>query len=115
VLGALDPPALRVVGRQHVLSRTFYLLDSFPGRRPQGRVWAAVPAGESVDGVSPVLVGGGDWAAAWAPGSAGVGRQGRELALRFGVNWVMYALTGTYKADQVHVPALLERLRRNPS
>ena len=34
-----------------------------------------------------------------------------ELAFRAGVNIVMYALTGNYKADQVHVPALLERLR----
>jgi hypothetical protein len=34
----------------------------------------------------------------------------REMALRGGVNIVMYALTGNYKADQVHVPALLERL-----
>jgi hypothetical protein len=34
----------------------------------------------------------------------------REIALRAGVNLVMYALTGNYKADQVHVPALLERL-----
>lgn len=34
----------------------------------------------------------------------------REMALRAGVNLVMYALTGNYKADQVHVPALLERL-----
>jgi len=32
------------------------------------------------------------------------------MANRFGVNWVMYALTGNYKADQVHVPAILERL-----
>ena len=34
----------------------------------------------------------------------------REMAFRFGVNLVMYALTGNYKADQVHVPALLQRL-----
>jgi len=34
----------------------------------------------------------------------------REIAFRGGVNLVMYALTGNYKADQVHVPALLERL-----
>jgi hypothetical protein len=40
------------------------------------------------------------------PGSA---RQ-RELAFRFGVNLVMYALTGNYKADQVHLDAILERL-----
>jgi hypothetical protein len=32
------------------------------------------------------------------------------LSLRFGVNVVMVALTGNYKADQVHVPALLERM-----
>jgi hypothetical protein len=26
------------------------------------------------------------------------------------VNLIMYVLTGNYKSDQVHVPALLERL-----
>ena len=35
-----------------------------------------------------------------------------ELALRFGVNLVIYALTGSYKGDQVHLPAILERLGR---
>ena len=34
----------------------------------------------------------------------------REFAFRSGVNIVMYTLTGNYKADQVHVPALIERL-----
>ena len=34
----------------------------------------------------------------------------REIAFRAGANMVMYVLTGNYKADQVHVPALLERL-----
>ena len=45
------------------------------------------------------------------PGPSGRGdpRQ-REMAFRGGVNLVMYALTGNYKTDQVHVPALLERL-----
>ena len=33
------------------------------------------------------------------------------MAFRFGINLVMYVLTGNYKSDQVHVPALLERLR----
>ena len=36
-------------------------------------------------------------------------RNARWLA-DFGVNVAMYALTGNYKTDQVHVPALLERL-----
>jgi len=38
------------------------------------------------------------------------GARQREMAYRFGINWVMYALTGSYKADQVHAPAILERL-----
>ena len=38
------------------------------------------------------------------------GPRQRELAYRFGINLVMYTLTGNYKADQVHVPAILERL-----
>ena len=32
------------------------------------------------------------------------------MAYRFGINLVMYILTGNYKEDQVHVPDLLERL-----
>ena len=71
-----------------------------------------------VDGVSSILITSNDFAAAWAldersqplyPVVPGGERQ-REMAFRAGVNIVMYALTGNYKADQVHVPALLERL-----
>jgi len=54
-------------------------------------------------------VGDGDWASAWA-GEAGLDGRQREMALRFGVNMVMVALTGNYKSDQVHVQTLLERL-----
>jgi hypothetical protein len=32
------------------------------------------------------------------------------MAFRFGVNLVMYALTGNYKSDQVHAPEVLRRL-----
>ena len=64
------------------------------------------------DGVSPVIIGSNDWAAAWAVDAQGQpvvdpvpggGRQ-RELAIRFGINLVMYALTGNWRrADTVHV------------
>ena len=72
------------------------------------------------DNVSPVVIGANDWAAAWAVDRRGNplfavvpgGEQQREMAYRFGVNLVMYALTGSYKADQVHLPAILERLKR---
>ena len=71
-------------------------------------------------GVTPVIIGANGWAAAWAvrrdgspmfPVGRGLaGERQREMAYRFGVNLVMHVLTGNYKSDQVHVPALLERL-----
>ncbi|TWB45260.1 DUF4159 domain-containing protein [Nitrospirillum pindoramense] len=114
----LDVPPLAPVGPDHVLSRTFFLMQDFPGRQAGGQVWAEASEGRVNDGVSPVLVGGNDWAGAWAidgqgrPLNAVVpgGERQREMAYRFGINLVMYALTGNYKADQVHVPAILERL-----
>ncbi len=114
----LDMPALIEVPGEHVLTKSFYLLHDFPGRWDGGRVWVQQPDKRVNDGVSSVIIGSNDYAGAWAidstgrpmfpivPGSA---RQ-RELAFRFGVNLVMYALTGNYKADQVHLDAILERL-----
>ena len=132
LVAALDFPPLAYVPEEHVITRTFYLLDRFPGRWTGGRVWLQAPAqveeglegadrliSDPNDGVSPVVIGAADWAAAWAVDENGeflapVGRSNgyrqREMAFRFGVNLVMYALTGNYKSDQVHVPALLERL-----
>jgi hypothetical protein len=72
------------------------------------------------DGVTPVIIGGNDWASAWAVDGSGApmfpvgrgfaGEDQREIAYRFGINVIMHVLTGNYKSDQVHVPALLERL-----
>lgn len=126
----LDLPPLSPVPEGHVLTRTFYLLDRFPGRWAGGQVWLEATAprdGELAetliadpnDGVSPVIIGAADWASAWAINENGeliapVGRANgyrqREMAFRFGVNVAMYAMTGNYKSDQVHVPALLDRL-----
>lgn len=111
-------PPLVPVDANHVLTRSFYLLREFPGRWTGGALWVE-KAGERVnDGVSPVVAGSHDWAAAWAmdenqrplfavvPG----GERQREMAFRFGINLVMYTLTGNYKADQVHMPAIIRRL-----
>ncbi len=127
----LDIPPLEPVPEDHVLTRSFYLLQSFPGRHPGQIVWveAAPEDAEQVegmpfrnlnDGVTPVVMGGNDWAAAWAMDETGrpllpvgrgyTGERQREIALRFGVNLAMHVLSGNYKSDQVHVPALLERL-----
>ena len=128
---SLDIPELEPVPEDHVLTRTFYLLQDFPGRHASHDVWVEASPAEAVqaegmpfrnlnDGVSPVVIGGNDWAAAWAVDQRGApllpigrgfaGERQREMAFRFGVNLVMHVLTGNYKSDQVHVPALLERL-----
>lgn len=106
----LAVPPLAPVAEDHVLTRSFYLLKEMPGRLSGGTVWAADGQSQGNDGVSPVVIGSADWAGAWASGNNG-DRQ-RELAFRFGINLVMYALTGNYKADQVHIPAIMERLGR---
>jgi hypothetical protein len=127
LLGRLDIPRLEPVPESHVLTKSFYLLRAFPGRWDGGQLWVEAEAADSEgrdrqsrqsDGVSSILVTSNDFASAWAldennrpmfpvvPGGDGQ----REAAYRTGVNILMYALTGNYKADQVHVPALLERL-----
>ncbi|WP_298102452.1 DUF4159 domain-containing protein [Bradyrhizobium sp.] len=129
ILSSLDVPELEPVPREHVLTKTFYLLRDFPGRFDTGQTWVeALPRNEDDDtasrparggdGVSPIIITSNDLAGAWAirpdgqpmlPLSPGEPRQ-REFAFRAGVNIVMYTLTGNYKADQVHAPALIERL-----
>ena len=118
MLRGLDIPPLAPVPPDHVLTKAFYLLQDFPGRYSGGQLWVEAQEGRANDGVSSVVIGGNDWAGAWAvdrrgrPLNAMVpgGERQREMAYRFGINLVMYALTGNYKADQVHVPAILERL-----
>jgi hypothetical protein len=133
ILSSLDLPELEPVSKEHVLTKTFFLLRDFPGRFNSGQLWVeALPAesdeealdaeqkrpARAGDGVSSILITSNDLAGAWAmrsdgqpslPLVEGEPRQ-REMAFRSGVNIVMYTLTGNYKADQVHIPALLERL-----
>ncbi|QGX99924.1 DUF4159 domain-containing protein [Roseovarius faecimaris] len=131
IAAPLDIPPLEPMPEDHVLTRTFYLLQDFPGRHMGRGVWveASPPDAEQIegmpfrnlnDGVTPVVIGGNDWMSAWAMDGRGnpmfpvgrgfAGERQRELAYRFGVNLVMHVLTGNYKSDQVHVPALLNRL-----
>jgi hypothetical protein len=120
LLEGLDAPPLQPVPSNHVLTRSFYLLSDFPGRYADRQLWieqagsASAPRG---DGVSGLFIGDADWISAWAVDERGRdlysvdgGEDQREMARRFGVNLVMHILTGSYKDDQVHLPALLERL-----
>ncbi len=126
----LEIPTLERLRQGHVLSRSYYLLAEFPGRH-SGAVWveasvgtedprAPWASGTENDGVTPIVVGGNDWAAAWAVGEDAVplllvgqgetGESRREKAHRFGVNLVMHALTGNYKSAPFHIDAILGRL-----
>jgi hypothetical protein len=128
LLAGVDVPELEPVPADHVVTKTFYLLDGFVGRATLGQTWIeALPPAQagggarparSGDGVSPIIITGNDLAAGWASDADGEsyyalvpgGHRQHELALRGGINLVMYTLTGNYKADQVHVRDLLERL-----
>ncbi|MEM8749494.1 MAG: DUF4159 domain-containing protein [Pseudomonadota bacterium] len=127
ILSSLDIPPLEPVPENHVLTRAFYLLNVFPGRYLDGRLWveASTPTEDDADrparpgdGVSSIMITSNDMAGAWAieaDGSPSLpivppNPTQRVYALRTGANIVMYTLTGNYKSDQVHIPALLERL-----
>ncbi|MCH8861190.1 MAG: DUF4159 domain-containing protein [Proteobacteria bacterium] len=118
ILENIDLPQLVPVDSRHVLSKSYYLLDRFPGRIQGRQIWVERGTDRDGESVSAVVIGGGDWASAWAIDPLGMplvrslpgGEWQRELAYRFGVNLVMYALTGTYKDDQLHLEALMNRL-----
>lgn len=121
LLQPVNVPPLVQVPEDHVLTKSFYLLQDFPGKYSGGALWVEQASTDperrtGLDGVTRILIGSNDWAGAWAstpgnrnPAIATSSRQ-QEMAFRFGVNVVMYALTGNYKSDQVHVPFILERL-----
>lgn len=117
LLQGLAVPPLTPMPEDHVLTRSFFLLSAAPGRTTGDTVWVAEPL-RTNDGVSALVVGSHDWAGAWARDERGRplfaavpgGMAQRDLAYRFGLNAVMVALTGNYKEDQVHLPAILERL-----
>ncbi len=118
ILSQLNIPPLTPVDDTHVLMRSFYLLNTLTGRMNNNPVWVEAESSGANDGVTAVIIGGRDWAGAWAADSFGRparpmgpgGPRAREFAYRTGVNMVMVAFTGNYKSDQVHTPILLERL-----
>jgi hypothetical protein len=110
-----DSPIVRLPA-QHVLYKSYYLLD-----RPVGRVEGppyleAISSGKTLRVLlsSHDLMGalaqqrGGGWTFSVEPG----GREQRELATRLAVNLAMYVLCLDYKDDQVHAEELMRRRGR---
>lgn len=112
---ALPDAELKPLPREHVLFKTFFLVRQVAGRV---RLWPQVE-GLDWNGKTVVLYSRNDLLGAWARDPLGRylfpcepgGEAQRMDARKLTVNIIMYALTGTYKADAVHQPFLLERLR----
>ncbi len=110
--------SLEIIPSDHVVYKSFYLLD-----RPVGRL-AIAPAMEGVirDGRIVCAYIPNDLGGAWARDDFGNydfpcepgGEKQREMSFRLGVNLVMYTLCLDYKADQVHVPFIMKRRRWKP-
>jgi Domain of unknown function (DUF4159)/Aerotolerance regulator N-terminal len=119
LLGSISIPTLAVVDANHVLSKSYYLLNFFPGRISGRALWAEAASSGNEGRVSSLIIGSHDWTSIWAYNPIGPsltdapqgGNLQREYALRFGINLIMYALTGTYKNDQLHMDVLINRLR----
>ena len=107
------------VPKNHLVYRSFYLLNSLPGKYMNEPVYLEQSSINN-ERVSGIILGSHDWASAWATNTDGLplfptipgDNNQREYAYRFGINLVMYALTGNYKADQVHINSILKRLKK---
>lgn len=107
--------ALARINPDHVLYKTFYLLDRHGGRVPT----RAFLEGMVLENRLAVILIANDMAGAMARDAYGewdydVGPGGdtaREMSFRLGINVVMYALCLDYKADMVHIPFILQRRR----
>ena len=101
------------IPRDHVLHKTFYLLDQ-QGGRILTRPWLE---GQAISGRLAVVYSQNDLGGAWARGPLGEweydctpgGEAQREAAMRLGVNVAMYALCTDYKDDAVHLHFILKR------
>lgn len=117
MLSVIAIPALAEVTPDHILSRSFYLLKSWPGVTASQHVWVEKEPDPNNDSVTSIIVGGNDWAAAWSMDATDRqrfaitpdGEAQREMAYRFGMNVMMMALAGNYKSDQIHVNEMLKR------
>ena len=112
VVGALNIRPLDKVDEEHTLTRSFYLLSTLRGSYNYDRVWVEEKGEAGTESVSKVIIGENNWAAAWAGRTLVKGTRDHEMALRAGVNMVIYALTGDYKADQLHQNSILQKLGR---
>ncbi|PZP54148.1 MAG: hypothetical protein DI586_10260 [Micavibrio aeruginosavorus] len=108
-LQGIDIPPLKPATKDHVLFKSFYLLNLYPEYDLAGKIWIEDISLPPEEKLSSVLITGEDCISHWGyPSTMTDG----EMSYRFGINLVMYSLTGNYKSDQVHMKAILQRMGR---
>lgn len=98
---------------EHTLFKSFYLLNRAYGRIMEKTFLEGITLGNR----TVVIYSHNDLGGAWAKDPLGTweyevmpgGDRQREMAFRLGINIIMYALTGNYKQDQVHLPFIMKR------
>jgi len=98
---------------EHTIFKSFYLLNKAYGRIMENPFLEGVTLGKR----TVIIYSQNDLGGAWARDPLGTweyevvpgGKKQREMAFRLGINIIMYALTGDYKQDQVHLPFILRR------
>lgn len=106
---------LKPLSDEHVVFKSFYLLDGAPGRLLTSPRLSAM----QVSGRAAVIYSQNDLAGAWSRDEGGSwaydvtpgGERQRELAFRMGINLCMYALCLDYKDDAVHLEHIMSKRR----
>ena len=112
---ALPEAQLAALEPDHVVYRTFFLLKGPAGRAMVRGSLEGVQWG----GRTAVIYSRNDILGAWAKDALGRplfactpgGEPQRHNARKLALNILMYSLTGSYKADAVHQPYLLQKMR----
>ncbi len=107
---------LQKIGKDHSIFRSFYLISDVAGRVQVNPYLEGI----TVKGKTVIVYSSNDLAGAWSKNKLGhynfdmigSGPKQRTQSIRLGVNIIMYSLTLDYKKDLVHLPTILERLRR---
>lgn len=102
LLADLNIPLLKDLSADHPVSKGFYLLAGLPGSSPYGITQVEVPAPKGVEKISSTIIGDRNWGGAWAGKTVLPGTREREMALRAGINLVLYAYMGNIKLEPIN-------------
>lgn len=101
VLEDMNIAPLVTLPEGHTLTKSFFLLPKLPGTSAHGATHIEADLSKGTEAVSAVIIGDNNWADAWAGKTVLNGSREREMALRAGINMLIYAYTGNYKTDPV--------------